>query len=186
MVATCDESETSFQFPFTITANNMIKISGLISEDRTLTADHVYYVNDHVGIMEGVTLTIEPGTRLEFAKDKRLTSFGKLKAKGTPEKPIVFTSHDGNAAWRGVASHDDFGQSDYIVNTIYTNADSTLFTLLPTEQTPNTYEFNDSRRIRVNRNNWQTFYICDYLQDYMNDNDLDLDVDTNGNWTNNE
>lgn len=104
-IATCDESNVTYEGHFTLVVNNMVKISGLISKDRTLTADHVYYVNDNLGIMEGATLTIEPGTRLEFAEGIGLSSFGKLIANGTPEQPIVFTSHTEEGPWAGVKSH---------------------------------------------------------------------------------
>lgn len=104
-VATCDESNITYIGTFTLVITNMVKISGLISEDRTLTADHVYYVNQNLGIMEGATLTIEPGTRLEFAERMGLSSFGKLEAKGTPEKPITFTGYRG-ARWAGIRSHE--------------------------------------------------------------------------------
>ena len=102
IVATCDEADNQFEYPFTIVVTNMVKISGLIDKDSTLTADHVYYVNDNLGVMEGATLTIEPGTRLEFAGRTYLKSFGGLIAKGTPEKPIVFTRHSGDTFWYGI------------------------------------------------------------------------------------
>lgn len=102
--AKCDETNVQYVGTFTLVVTNMVKINGLISEDRTLTADHVYLVNDNIGIMEGATLTIEPGTRLEFMEGMGLSSFGKLVAKGTPEKPIVFTGHHG-AVWAGIKSH---------------------------------------------------------------------------------
>ncbi len=104
---TCPESAESFSQDVYVTVNNMVKISGLISEDRTLTADHVYYVNENLAILEGATLTIEPGTRLEFAEEKGLSSLGKLVAKGTPEKPIVFTGYRGTA-WSGIMSHESY------------------------------------------------------------------------------
>lgn len=103
--AKCDETNTLYEGHFTMVVNNMVKINGLISEDRTLTADHVYLVNDNIGIMEGITLTIEPGTRLEFQEGMGLSSFGKLVANGTPEKPIVFTGHNG-AVWAGIKSNE--------------------------------------------------------------------------------
>ena len=106
VVATCDESTETFEWPFTIVVTNMVKISGLITQDRTLTADHVYLVNENFGIMEGATLTIEPGTRVEFMEGMGLSSFGKLVANGTPEKPIVFTGYHG-ALWKGITSHEN-------------------------------------------------------------------------------
>ena len=134
IVATCDESSRIIECPFTIVVTNMVKINGLISEDMTLTANHVYLVNDNIAIMKGSTLTIEPGTRIEFMEGKELTSFGKLIAKGTPERPIVFTGHIG-AIWGGIKSHESDGVLEQ-GNYLYMNADSTLFTLKQTDQTP--------------------------------------------------
>ena len=37
---------------------------------------HVYYVKSLFGVDERTTLKIEPGTRLEFAKDAGLYAFG--------------------------------------------------------------------------------------------------------------
>ncbi len=110
IVATCDETSITYEWPFTIVVTNMVKISGLISEDRTLTADHIYLVNENLGVMEGATLTIEPGARLEFMEGMGLSSYGRLIAKGTPERPIVFTGYHG-ARWEGVQSHRSTGNN---------------------------------------------------------------------------
>lgn len=106
IVATCDESIQTYEWPFTVVVTNMVKISGLITEDRTLTADHVYYVNEDLGIMEGVTLTIEPGTCLEFAEGKGLRVNGKLVAVGNVGNPIIFTSKSPTAYWNGICTSD--------------------------------------------------------------------------------
>ncbi len=100
LVATCDESSQIFEKPFTVVVTNMVKINGMIKENTTLTANHNYYVNGDLGVMEGVTLTIEPGTRLEFKQGAQLAAFGKLIAKGTPQKPIVFVAHQRGGTWR--------------------------------------------------------------------------------------
>lgn len=137
IIATCSENDKPFEFPFKVKVNNMWTIKGLLTEDRTLTSDHVYYVSSSLGINEGVTLTIEPGTRLEFAEDAGLYSFGKLVAKGLPGKPIIFTGHEGEGVWKGIYSHAPQGAHSHDkYEGIYTNNDSTLFTLLPTEVTP--------------------------------------------------
>lgn len=137
VTATCDESDKVFSYSFTFTVSNMYTLKGLLTEDMTLTPDHVYYVSGDLGVNEGVTLTIKPGTRLEFAKDAGLCGFGKLIVKGTPEKPIVMTAHQENKPWAGVSSHAPQGKHNYYSFSIYTNNDSTLFTLLPTDKTPN-------------------------------------------------
>lgn len=141
--ASCHENTESFYQDVYMTVNNMVKLSGLITENRTLTADHAYHVIENIGIPEGVTLTIEPGTRLEFDEGVGLSSDGTLVAKGTPQKPIVFTGHN-RARWAGIWSHASTHDQQHDENYIYSNADRTLFTLLPTTQTPEKvdYEFN--------------------------------------------
>ena len=121
VVATCDEMNTVYEYPFKIVVTNMIKISGLIKEDMTLTSDHVYLVNDNIAIMKGVTLTIEPGTRLEFNALKNLASYGKLVAKGTPEKPIVFTGYQ-ESVWYGIQSRQSYEPKDTLSYCIINNA----------------------------------------------------------------
>ena len=100
---TCPESAESFSQDVYVTVNNMVKIYGIISEDRTLTADHIYYVSDNIAILEGATLTIEPGTRLEFAEGRGISSLGTIVANGTPENPIIFKGYQG-ASWSGIRS----------------------------------------------------------------------------------
>lgn len=154
--------EKIFEQEVFVTVNNMVKISGLITEDRTLTADHVYYVNENLVINEGTTLTIEPGTRLEFAEGKYLKSFGKLKADGIPGKPIVFTGHQG-VPFGGVRTHDASGV--HLFWDVYTNDDHTVFTLLPTNDTPNqmlSYGHNSSGSIRLR----------DYVENWPGNNDF--------------
>ena len=134
LVVTCDDITKQLEYPFTLVAHNMIKISGLLNENTTLTSDHVYYVNGNLGVNKGVTLTIEPGTRLEFAEGTSLVAFGKLVAKGTSERPITFASHVGEGSWNGIYGHESEGGHEHYG--VYTNNDTTLFTLLPTDITP--------------------------------------------------
>ena len=105
VVASCDESNTIFEKPFTLIVDNIVKIHGIISEDMTLTADHVYYVDNDIAVAEGATFTIEPGTTVKFHAGKTLKSFGKLKIHGTPEKPIVLEGHIGEDYWGGIISN---------------------------------------------------------------------------------
>lgn len=126
ITASCDENPTPVVKDFVIVVTNMVKISGLISENTKLTADHTYLVNENLGILKGATLTIEPGTRLEFAEGMGLSSFGRLIANGTPEKPIVFTNHKGEGRWTEIRSHES---EDMIMegdNITYANPRDTL------------------------------------------------------------
>lgn len=175
MVATCDESTEAYEWPLTIVVTNMVKINGLVTENTTLKADHTYLVNESLGIMKGVTLTIEPGTRLEFNEGTELRSFGKLVAKGTPDKPIIFTNRVGQGLWNGIITH--ISEDRHYHTGFYMNDEMTLFTLESTEQTPvpssNTYlDFGWTYRIYVGRNEAfpkTTFYITDYIDEWESD-----------------
>lgn len=167
ITASCDENPTPVVMDFVIVVTNMVKINGLISEDMKLTADHTYLVNENLGIMEGAKLTIEPGTRIEFMAGMGISSFGKLIAKGTPEKPITFTRHIGEDPWAGIKTHKSSGIHAY-GGKIYTNVDCTLFTLLPTEQTPN--EFGSIGELAyysdTEGDHSKTFYLSKYINDW--------------------
>jgi hypothetical protein len=80
-----------------------VTVQGSISEDTTWTADNIYVLNQEIRVINGATLTIEPGTLIkatpgEFPNASMLliTQGSKINAVGTPEKPIVFTSSDDN------------------------------------------------------------------------------------------
>ena len=71
-------------------------LSGKINADKTLKEGTTYKLRGIVYVVDGATLTIEAGTRIEGEKSTRgaliVTRGTKLMAKGTKEKPIVFTS----------------------------------------------------------------------------------------------
>jgi len=71
-------------------------LQGNITENKTLTADKKWTLKGYVYVMNGVTLTIEPGTVIvgDTAVKAALCveRGGKLIAEGTAEKPIIFTS----------------------------------------------------------------------------------------------
>ena len=146
--ANCKESNQTFSSTFKLRVANMFTLKGMITEDMTLTSDHVYYVPGMFGVSKGTTLTIKPGTRLEFGKDAGLYAFGSLIVRGTPEAPITFTAYDSSKPWMGIYSHAPNGKH-YYDNKIYTNSDLTLFTLLPTDYTP--IEMSSQ---------WQQFYYA--------------------------
>ncbi|HAP70760.1 MAG TPA: hypothetical protein DCR04_13750 [Flavobacteriales bacterium] len=74
-------------------------ISANISESTTWTADKVYQLGGRITVLDGVTLTIEPGTIIkgEAGSGANATALlvargGKLMAEGTASLPIIFTS----------------------------------------------------------------------------------------------
>ena len=71
-------------------------LSGKISADRILKEGTTYKLRGIVYVVDGATLTIEAGARIEGERSTRgaliITRGAKLVADGTKEKPIVFTS----------------------------------------------------------------------------------------------
>ncbi len=73
-----------------------MEVSGAIAFDTTWDVDTVRVVGS-VAVDDGVTLTVAPGTRVEFADFYRLTVLGRLLAVGSVDDPIVFTSDEPEA-----------------------------------------------------------------------------------------
>lgn len=71
-------------------------LSGKINADKTLKEGVSYKLRGIVYVVDGATLTVEAGARIEGEKATRgaliITRGTKLIANGTKEKPIVFTS----------------------------------------------------------------------------------------------
>lgn len=68
---------------------NVTRLKALrVTEDMTLTPARPYVVTDSLVVAEGATLTVEPGTRLLFHDKASMIVYGRLDARGTPEKKI--------------------------------------------------------------------------------------------------
>ncbi|MGA9326996.1 MAG: hypothetical protein WCE57_06570 [Salegentibacter sp.] len=85
--------------------NGGVNLSGLITEDMTLTNDKIWTLTGKVVIDNGITLTIEPGTIIEgtegtgsLASALIIARGAKIDAQGTAENPIIFTSINDNIA----------------------------------------------------------------------------------------
>ena len=91
--------------------SNTVTLSGRITKDTTLFAKDVNYLSGIVYVMKGVTLTIQEGAKVMGKSSGAdvaalvITRGAKINARGTAEKPIVFTSAAQNPAsgdWGGV------------------------------------------------------------------------------------
>lgn len=98
-VATCDESDVTYEGHFTMIVDNHRKLYGMLNEDFTLTANHVWLISSNLAIPEGVTLTIEPGTTILLNDGVGISCSGTLVANGTKENPITFTKNVGQSQW---------------------------------------------------------------------------------------
>ena len=68
-------------------------VSGIMTQSTTWTASNSpYVVTGNVLVSAGVTLTIEPGTQIQFQAGTFLQVNGVLIADGSQSSNIVFTS----------------------------------------------------------------------------------------------
>src|SRR5687768_6467411 len=79
------------------TVGQTITLKGKIDKDTTLKASNTYILEGMVYMTNNATMTIEPGTVIkgQFTDPVGglvITRGAKIDAKGTAEKPIVFTS----------------------------------------------------------------------------------------------
>lgn len=75
------------------TPGTVLQVGGSIASDTTWDADRVEVLAD-VFVEDGVTLTIAPGTRVEFADYFRLQVRGTLLARGRADRRITFTTDE--------------------------------------------------------------------------------------------
>lgn len=82
---------------------------GSLTSSKTLTSDRTWILKGYVYVTNGVTLTIQPGTRIISDVTEKgalcIERGGKIEANGTAAQPIVFTS--GKAA--GSRAPGDWG-----------------------------------------------------------------------------
>ncbi|MBC8526728.1 MAG: S8 family serine peptidase, partial [Candidatus Cloacimonetes bacterium] len=129
---TCDEGY-SFAGTFFITTQRGIEIGGIISENTTWSNDYLYIVTANTLVQQGVTLTIEPGTRMQFCADKYLRIDGCLVAIGTEDSIITFTSNAQNPApgdWEDVRFYDNSVNAVFDVNGNYLSGSIMKYTEL--------------------------------------------------------
>lgn len=94
--ATCDNVSEPLEKEIVLTVENGVELGGIIREDMTLTPDKNYIVTSTLGVPEGVTLTILPGTTLKFKDETGISvaDNGKVIAVGEPGNMITFTKTD--------------------------------------------------------------------------------------------
>ena len=85
---------------FDVVALDVVELSGTITENTTLTATTLYRVVGNVRVSSG-TLTIEPGTVIEFEEGTllRFDNGTVIVADGTAAEPILFTGTQQTPGW---------------------------------------------------------------------------------------
>ena len=90
---------------FTFTVRNGVVLPSVIEEDMTLTPDNLYIIPNTTVITEGTTVTVEPGTNIQFWSDDpsdpyadsyiaKLTVNGNFLVEGTKENPVKIYPSD--------------------------------------------------------------------------------------------
>ncbi len=92
-LSACGTNDTPTPDP--VDNSGVVTLEGDLSS-RTLTADKKYLLKGFVYVLDGQTLTIEPGTLIMGDKVTKgslvVSKGGKVEAHGTASKPIIFTS----------------------------------------------------------------------------------------------
>lgn len=107
-----DENDTtvytqSYDTTYTIHIVKGTVLSGKITEDTTLTADNYYIVKNSLLIPKGVTVNVEPGTKIQFWASDQYSVYG--------DNYIAYISVEGNMYFNGTESQpiDLFPGKDY-------------------------------------------------------------------------
>ncbi|MCD4819666.1 MAG: PKD domain-containing protein [Candidatus Cloacimonetes bacterium] len=107
-----------------IFVDNYMNVGGTISEDTFWNADTIKVFSE-INIQDGVTLTIDPGTYVEFQGHYKLNVQGRILAEGTPEEMITFTIND-TTGFSNIESTDGGWHGIRFENTPATNDSSKI------------------------------------------------------------
>ena len=96
-----DENDTtvyrqSYDTTYTIHIVKGTVLSGKITEDKTLTADNYYIIKNSLLIPKGVTVNVEPGTKIQFWASDQYSAYG--------DNYIACISVKGNMHFNGTES----------------------------------------------------------------------------------
>lgn len=104
-VSCTDNNGTPFNFndlSVTISVSNRILLPTVIDKDTTLTKDHSYLLLNQMRVMEGATLTIEPGVDIQVYNDVNsnyydqlisspsITAWGNIEITGSEDDYVNF------------------------------------------------------------------------------------------------
>jgi parallel beta-helix repeat protein len=121
----------SLVYPGVLTVGATYYIGGLIFHDMTWTkANSPYTVIDYITVLNGVTLTIEPGVAVIFNDNFAIDIDGALIARGTSDQNITFTPAKGVAAWGYIHFNVDSLSAAYDVNGNYISGSIMEYCLL--------------------------------------------------------
>ena len=92
--AICDNAADTLRQKITIEVENGVEIGGVITDDMTLYPNVHYIVTSTLGVAQGATLTLLPGTTIKMKEGIGITVAGRFIANGTPDSIITITRAD--------------------------------------------------------------------------------------------
>ena len=123
-----DENDTtvyrqSYDTTYTINIVKGTILSGKITEDTTLTADNYYIIKNSLLIQKGVTVNVEPGTKIQFWASDQYSAYGdnyianisvkgNMYFNGTESQPIDLFPGKDFEAYRVQVEKSDSGTID--------------------------------------------------------------------------
>lgn len=169
--AIADNCPQPLSVEYKVRVNNVVKLQGMITKDMTLTADKNYRVVKDVAIPEGVTLKIEPGTKVVFDNGTALSSVGNLYAHGKLGEMIEFTCNNG--FWNGINTKDTISYCLYdFCNGTYSPKMENSIIRFGTERYNDTYHYRTTFT-----DNIFLLFSTDYHHFYF-DNFINNDITT--------
>ena len=116
--AICDNATDTLKQQIALDITNGVELGGLLTEDLTLYPNVHYIITSVLGIPEGVTLTVKPGTHLQinvYNPIQKVGNGGNLVMNGTKDSLIVLTGtmHFNWANTFRYIRMDYFGQSSW-------------------------------------------------------------------------
>lgn len=99
---TGNESEIHDPVRASLISKEPVMISGEIKKDTTLSG--IFIVKGNLVVPKGLSLALEPETRMMFDEDASLLVYGKLIANAK-DSPVEFIP-SGNKKWRGITADD--------------------------------------------------------------------------------
>lgn len=114
IVITSDNLLANIEQEHVFEVENGVELGGVINEDMVLYPNKHYIVTKNLAIPQGVTLTIMPGTILEFNGGKIINNSGVIIANGTPENRIYFKART-SESWGGISEKFNRDTMSYCV-----------------------------------------------------------------------
>lgn len=102
-----------FNFQFgTLNCNAQTSVPGGIVNGTWTLAGSPYNTQGSIQIVNGDSLTIEPGVTVNFQGNNKFLILGKLKAIGTVTDSITFTAANPTNGWRGIRFENTLSSND--------------------------------------------------------------------------